>query len=284
MVPVVLTIGALDPLGADGVLADIRSFAALGVHGAASVTLVGAPARTFVHAPVARLDAPPPAAGLVDAGLVASQVAAVLAATTVAAVKLGALGSAATVRAVADALAACTAPVVADPSFAGRDGAAPDPALVAAWRDTLLPRAEVVTPNMAEAALLSGTARAATLGEMRRQGEALVALGCRHAVVSGGHGQGAHAVDILVSHDRPPLEMRGERLERGGMRGLSATLASAIAAHIAHGMPTAQAINHARLFVATALGAADSHGAGNGPLLAHQLYRMWRPRGGARDA
>ena len=258
MIPVVLTVGALDPLGAGGVLADIRSFAALGVHGAASAALAGEPAEPL------------------DPQLVARQVAAVLAAASVGAVKIGALGSAGMVRAVAEALAGCTAPVVADPSLAGRDGDAPDPALVAAWRETLVPRAEVVTVNMAEAAVLTGTPRAATRGDMLRQGQALVALGCPHAIVGGGHGRGEKSIDILARRAGPPLEMWGDRLERGAMRGLSGVLASAIAAHLAQGLAAMDAIQASKLFLSAALGAAEPLGADDGPVVPHALHRMWR--------
>lgn len=261
MIPVVLTVGALDPLGADGALADMRSFAALGVHGAAAVALAGEPAEPL------------------DLQLVARQIATALADTAVGAVKIGALGSAAMVHAVAEALAGCKAPLVADPSLASRDAApdaAPGSALVAAWREALLPRVEVVTVNLAEAALLVGTPQAATRGDMLRQGEALVALGCRHAVVGGGHGRGEKSIDVLVRGDGPPLEMWGDRLERGGMRGLSGMFASAIAAHLAQGLSAMDAVQSSKLFLSAALGAAEPLGTEDGPPVAHPLHRMWR--------
>ena len=264
MIPVVLTVGALDPAGADGLAADLRTFAALGVHGAAAASLVASPAEPLCPS------------------VVAAQIRTALDGGGVRAVKLGALGSAETARAVADALSGTGLPVVADPSLAGRDGAAPDPALVEAWRAAILPLAAVVTPNLAEAALLTGTPRAATRGEMTGQGDALVALGCAHAVVSGGHGQGETSTDILVSRGIAPLEMRADRLDRGAMRGLSATLASAVAAHLAHGTGSFEAIHFAKLFASSAIGEAER--GEQGPLFPHQMARMWRRAGGGSPA
>ncbi|HET7410952.1 MAG TPA: bifunctional hydroxymethylpyrimidine kinase/phosphomethylpyrimidine kinase, partial [Paracoccaceae bacterium] len=261
MIPVVLTVGALDPLGADGLAADLRSFAALGVHGAAAATLVGDPAEAL------------------EPARVANQIGAALGGGRVAAVKLGALGSAAVARAVAEALSGLDAPVIADPSLAGREGGAADPAFVATWRAAVLPLATVVTPNLAEAALLTGTPRATMRGEMMAQAEALVGLGCAHAVVSGGHGAGETSTDIIASRDRPAMEMRAERLERGAMRGLSATFASAIAAHAAHGIALFEAVQFAKLFVSNAIGEAEREGADGQPLFPNQMARMWRRAG-----
>lgn len=255
MIPVVLAVGALDPLGTDGILADMRTAAALGAHGAAATTWAG---------------------GATGPAEVRAQVDAVLAAAPPAAVKLGALGTAATMRAVADALTGCPAPVVADPSLAALGGQAADATTVAAWREAILPLSTVATPNLAEAALLTGTPRAATRGDMRRQGEALLALGCRHVIVSGGHGSGEKSIDILVTQDRPPLEMWGDRLDRGSMRGLSGTLAAAIAAHLALGLAAFEAIQAAKLFLSTALAATAPLGGEDGPRTLHQLHRLWR--------
>ena len=69
-----------------------------------------------------------------------------------------------------------------------------------------------------------------------RQAEALAGPGSAYAVFSCGHGSSDTSTDAIASRERPPLEMRAERLERGAMRGLSATFAAAIAAHAAHGI------------------------------------------------
>lgn len=263
MIPVVLAIGALDPSGLDGLLADMRTCAALGVHGAVAATLI----RVNRAA----------AAERIPTEVVTRQVRSVLDAGTVAAIKLGLLDSDEMTRAVAEVLDGCSAPIVADPCMAGREGVPLTGSdAIDAWRATILPIATVVTPNMAEAALLTGTGRATTLGDMLRQGQALVGFGCRHAVVSGGHGRSAASTDILVSRGRPPMEMRAERMERGDLRGLSATLASAVAAHIAHGFEPFDAIHRAKLFVSAAIDAADGYEPSPGPRPVHQMHRMWR--------
>lgn len=258
MTPIVLAVGALDASGADGLAADLRTCAALGVHGAAVATRGG--------------DATPP----LDPDAVAGQIGVALGGGRVTVVKLGTLGSAAMVRAVMGALEGLTVPIVADPSLAGEGGAA-DPGLVEAWRDDVLPRATVATPNLIEAALLTGTARAVTRGDMAAQAEALTARGCAIAVVSGGRGRGETSTDILAARGGASAEMRAERLERGAMRGLSATFAAAIAAHLAQGYGLAEAVQVSKLFVTNAILEAERDGDGEGrPLFPNQMARMWR--------
>lgn len=288
MTPVVLTIGALDPLGADGIIADLRSFAALGVHGAAAISLVEGQAL------------PRESADILD------QIHAVRAELPIAAVKIGALGSAKTAHAVVEALAGLQAPLVADPSLAApsrhrlkpagnRDsdlkdtranseaGAASETAaqgadagLLAAWREAVLPAAAIATPNLAEAALLTGTKRAATRADMLAQAEALCRLGSAHAIVSGGHGAAETSTDILASADGVSFEMRAERLERGQMRGLSATFAAAIAAYLAHGNAPLQAAQMAKLFTSNAIAMAEHPGGSATIRSPHPLARLWQ--------
>jgi hydroxymethylpyrimidine/phosphomethylpyrimidine kinase len=264
-IPVVLTIGALDPLGVDGIAADLRGFAALRAHGAAVATAVAGEALPIE--------------------VVERQLALVLTGTELAAVKTGLLGSRATVEAVAAALTGRGVPVIVDPSLAGREGGEPpDAEAVEAYRTCLLPLATVATPNLAEAALLTGMAPAGTLGQMLRQGEALVGLGCAHAVVSGGHGHAATSTDILVSHDAAPMQMNGERLDREGLGGLSTTFAAAIAANIARGDPAVPAIEYAKLFVTAAIADAGTYAPARGPRPVNAFHRMWLVPAASTDA
>lgn len=264
MTPMVLTIGALDPTGADGLAADLRTFAALGVSGAPAATMIAGQTRAF------------------DPACVAAQIDMARAAGPIAAVKLGALGSAAIAQAVVGALSGIDVPVIADPSLARRDGGA-DPELVAVWREMVLPLALVITPNLAESALLTELPRAATRGEMAEQAEALNGLGCTFAIVSGGHGRGETSTDIIAVPGNEPMEMRAERLATSEMHGLSATLAAAIAAHMAQEIAPAGAIQFSKLFVSNAILEAVADSAeGEAPLSPHQLARMWR-RAGVQD-
>ncbi|HLS19597.1 MAG TPA: bifunctional hydroxymethylpyrimidine kinase/phosphomethylpyrimidine kinase [Paracoccaceae bacterium] len=278
MTPVVLTIGALDPLGVDGIAADLRSLAALGVHGAPVV------------AEIRRSAAPIDVAGVID------QIGAVLRELPVAAVKLGALGSTETAHAVVGKLRGLEAPVIADPSFGslypgdapqdGREGerrADPEAAqrgadarLVAVWREAVLPIAGIITPNLAEAAALTRTNQAANRADMLAQAEALCARGAAHAIVSGGHGMAETSTDIIVSADGAMLEMRADRLERGTMRGLSAVLAAAIAAYVAHGNAPLRAAQMAKLFTSNAIAMADHPGGGTSVRIPHPLGRLWQ--------
>lgn len=294
MTPVVLTIGALDPLGVDGIAADLRSLAALGVHGAIGVTMLAHPAE------------PATAAGLIR------QIRAVREKLPIAAIKLGALGSAEHAYALVEALEGLEAPLVADPSITGLSHAdapsaatdpdsaptgqssansniaeAEDTELVTAWRDAVLPITTLVTANLAEAALLTGRQAATTRTEMLAQAEALIALGSAHAVVSGGHGSAATSTDIIAAANGAPMEMRAERLERGPMRGLSATLAAAAAAYIAHGNAPLQAAQMAKLFVSNAIAMAEHPGGSAAIRAPHQLARLWqlaRDSNTARDS
>jgi hydroxymethylpyrimidine/phosphomethylpyrimidine kinase len=263
MIPVVLTIGVLDPLGVCGMAADLRAFAAHRVHGACVPTAIAGPDGECL----------PPA-------LVERQIRRALAELDIRAVKTGVPGPAALVETVAATLAGCRAesggpPVVVDPCLAGVDGAPAGEEDAEACRTRLLPLATVATPNMAEAALLTGTARAGTLGEMLRQGEAIVGFGCAYAVVSGGHGRAAGASDILVARDMGAVEMRAERLHRAGLHGLSGTFAAAIAANIARGEPPIPAVQYAKLFVTGAIANAEGYSTGRGPRAVNAFHRMW---------
>lgn len=263
MIPVVLTIGEFDALGADGIAADLRAFAALRVHGASVPTsIAGSEGEPLPPASVAR------------------QIRRAFAEFDIRAVKAGVPGPAALVETVAAALAECCADhpdvaIVVDPCLAALDGAPAGDDLVEACRSHLLPLATVATPNMAEAALLTGTAGAGTLGDMLRQGEALVGLGCAHAVVSGGHGQAESATDILVGFGAAPVQMRAERLDRAGLQGLSATFAAAIAAGIARGDAAIPAVQYAKLFVTGAIANADGYATGRRPRALNAFHRMW---------
>ena len=272
-IPSALTIAASDSCGADGLQADLRTFAALKVHAASAITLVTAQNTQMVTA----AEFMPPA--LIDA-----QIRAVFDDMTLTAVKIGALGNRETIETVARALKEClpeeaNTGIVADPVLTNHAGdLLVDEDTVAAWKKHILPMATVITPNLTESALLTGLGRPQTLGDLMEIGEAMVALGPSQVLVSGGQGQAENSIDILVSNERPPIQLRAPRMERENLRGLSGTLSAAIAGHIAHDMAPYDAIQYSKVYLAGCIETADTFRIGKGPGPIHQLYRLWENR------
>src|SRR5690348_382245 len=170
--PCVLSIAGSDSGGGAGLQADLSAFAACGVHGMTAITAITAQntaAVTAVHA--------------VPAEIIVAQVRAVARDIGVDAVKIGMLGTAGTIEAVADALEKLKAPVVVDPVLVAESGAVLlDPDAHKALVEVLLPRADVVTPNVPEARALTGLEQA----EPAQLARAVFALGPRAVVVTGG--------------------------------------------------------------------------------------------------
>jgi hydroxymethylpyrimidine kinase/phosphomethylpyrimidine kinase len=270
MVANVLTIAGSDPSGGAGIQADLKTFAAQGCYGMAVVAALTVQNTQGVQA----IHLPPP-------DFVAAQIDAIFADIDVAAVKVGMLGSAANVAAVAARLVAHGARnIVVDPvlaattgdSLAGRD-------VVAALRAHLCPAAALVTPNLAEAAALAGTDVPRGAADMQAVAERLCAGGMRAVLVKGGHLDGPTAEDILF--DGVDFHhFAGPRLPSTNTHGTGCTLSAAIAAGLAKGLALPAAIEAAKAYVSAAIAAADRlHvGRGAGPL--HHGYALRSPGGG----
>ncbi len=267
--PTALAINASDSSGLDGVQADLRTFAALKVCGTCAVTAITAQNTETVTA-----------AEMVAPALVEAQIRAVMDDLPVGGVKIGALGSAEMVSTVATTLSDLrTVPIVADPFMVARSGAQlADDETVAAFKEQIIPMSSVLIANMAEAALLSGTGRAANLGDLMEQGEALHKMGAKMVLVTGGHGQSESSFDILICDDRPPVQLRADRLDRKNVRGLSSTLSAGIAGHVAHDFEVYESIQYSKVFVTSALDASDAMVGGAGPGPVHQMHRLWEAR------
>jgi len=247
--PVCLTIAGSDSGGGAGIQADLKAFAACGTHGTSAITALTAQntvAVVGVHA--------------VPGDFIVEQVRAVVEDLGVDAVKIGMLGSIATIEAVEEALGLVpdAVPVVLDPVMVAESGARLlDDDAQQALTARIVPRAAVVTPNVPEARAL---AQDATL-----DGEALAravyALGPRAVVVTGGHRD--EAVDVLFDGDRA-LEIPGPRHPDGAAHGSGCTHSSALAAHLAHGWPLAEAAAAARAIAAEAV-RHGLRGLGRGP-------------------
>ena len=182
--PIALTIAGSDSSGGAGIQADLKTFSALGVYGASALTAITAQNTigvTAVHD--------------IAADMIESQIEAVFDDCHVVAVKIGMLSRPETIAAVARQLAGRNAPIVLDPVMVATTGAKliGDDA-VGALIERLLPLACIVTPNMPEAAALTGEPVAADEEAMERQARQLLARGAKAVLVKGGHGAGAQGL------------------------------------------------------------------------------------------
>lgn len=239
----VLTIAGADSGGASGIQADLRTFAAFGAHGLSAISAATAQNMDDVVA-----------VQPVPARWIERQLQAVFAGYRVRAVKIGMLGNAANVIAVAAALRAVRARnIVLDPVLASSSGT---PLLsargVRVLREQLIPLADLVTPNLPEAAILLGARVRET--QALRAARAVRALGARAVLLKGGHGRGRVVRDILVAADGEH-EYRHPRLALHA-RGTGCVLSAAVACGLAKGQDLPAAVAAAENFLQTALRAS----------------------------
>ncbi len=261
--PVALTIAGSDSGGGAGIQADLRTFAAHGVHGAVAVTAVTAQNTTEVRGVT-----------VLAPSMVTLQVLAVTDDLAVAATKTGMLASADIVTAVAELAAAGRLPqLVVDPVLVSSTGhPLMDEGGLEAYRRDLLPRALVATPNLREAAVLTGQSLQdlGTVDAMAAAAGALRDLGTRYVVVKGGHfdlAGGEGAPDVLAGPDGVQV-LDGDRVATGNDHGTGCSLSAAVAAALATGHDVPDAVRRAKAFVRRALagGASWRLGQGHGPV------------------
>lgn len=262
----VLTVAGSDSGGGAGVQADLKAFAAMGVHGCSVITSVTAQNSTAVTS----IHVVPPEE-------VAAQLDAVFADFTIAAVKTGLVPS----PAVADVVAAAMErrpeiPLVVDPVLRAtsgadlqRDGSA------RAMLQRLVPRAALITPNAAEAALLTGMP-VEKPGDFPVAARALLERGCRWVLITGGDLPGDRAFDLLAGADES-FEFSEPKVDTPHTHGSGCALASAVAARIALGEEIPTAVKHAKQFITEAIGHPTRAGKGHGPI--DPLFRLapWGP-------
>lgn len=269
--PRVLSIAGSDSGGGAGIQADLKAFARCGVHGMCAVTAITAQSTVGVTA-----------IEPVSAGVVLAQVRAVVGDIGVDAVKVGMLGTAEVTLAVARALRELPAgtPVVVDPVMVAESGTRlleldAERALVT----EVLPRATVLTPNLPEARVLAGISNANARENVEDEAlaRAVLALGPRIVVLTGGHR--ARAVDLFLDSagDGQIVEITGERHPDGAAHGSGCTHSAVLAAQLALGFAPLQAAQTARALTgeAVANGLRDV-GAGAGPVDIVDLPRMRR--------
>ncbi len=257
MTHVALTIAGSDPSGGAGIQADLKTFHRFGVYGEAVVTLI-AVQNTRGVTRVERL----------PADLVIDQIRAVFEDIPPHAAKTGALGSKEVVAAVADCLAGFDFPLVIDPVMISKKGARllDDPA-AQVFIERLIPRAFLLTPNLDEAAALTGYI-VDDRDSMLRAGEKLIALGAANVLVKGGHLTG-DALDILLTGSGEVHEFTAARIATAHTHGSGCTYSAAITAGLAKQVPLVDAVRAAKEFVTRAILSNPGLGSGQGPLNHH---------------
>ena len=260
-VPVAMSIAGSDSGGGAGVQADMKTFSALGVYGASTLTAITAQntvAVTAVHE--------------LPVELIAAQIDAVVTDIGVDAVKTGMLSSSAIVEAVARELERHGIEnLVVDPVMVAKSG---DPLLrdeaVESVRTRLLPLAALVTPNVPEAETLTGL-KIESDDDVREAARRIVAMGARTVVVKGGHRDGP-ATDLFFD-GAEFTEFTSERFDTVNTHGTGCTFASAAAAGLAQGKPLLEAVALAKEYVTEAIRNSYPLGRGHGPV--HHFYRFW---------
>ncbi len=276
--PIVLTIAGFDPSSGAGVTADIKTIAAHGCYGVACITAITVQSTTGVR----RVEA-------VDSDLVADILQELASDVTISAVHLGMLGSANIVRAVADFLAGSSKSgssksrlpnIVLDPILKSSSGADllnghGTKILI----EKLIPLADVITPNVDEAAVLTGL-KVTNLDEVRAAAAKLHAMGSTAVVITGGHLD--KAIDLLSFKTKRGVEQevfKAERQRSNSTHGTGCAFSTAMACHLALDRGIAEAALLAKTYVSAAIAAGHPLGRGTGPV--HHLYRMHEQRRGA---
>lgn len=265
-IPAVLTVAGSDSGGGAGIQADLKVFAAVGVHGTSAITCLTAQNPDRVRGVV-----PVPAAAVVQ------QIETVWEAFAPVVVKTGMLYSRGIIRAVAAVLRERKARVVVDPVAVATSGAALlQPAAVVVMQRELLPLAVLATPNLDETQLLTGVVIREP-EDMRTAARVLhEQYGCA-ALIKGGHLEGADAVDLLWD-GRQEWLLSAPRVRGVSSHGTGCTYSAAIAAHLAWGCDLPAAVVRAKEDVTGALGSAAS---ASGYDVLDPLWRT-RGRGGQR--
>ncbi|HEV2398928.1 MAG TPA: bifunctional hydroxymethylpyrimidine kinase/phosphomethylpyrimidine kinase [Candidatus Sulfotelmatobacter sp.] len=275
--PVVLTIAGFDPSSGAGITADIKTIAAHGCYGVACVTAMTVQSTAGVK----RVEP-------VDPALLTDSLQELAADIEISAVHIGMLGSGKVARAVADFLAGGTngsstgsrarfPNVILDPILKSSSGAnLLDPAGTRILMERLIPLADVVTPNIDEAAVLTGL-QVSDLEEMKTAAARLHEMGAPAVVITGGHLE--KAMDLLSFSTKQGTAQeifKAERQRSNFTHGTGCAFATAMACHLALDRGLAEATLLAKTYVSAAIANGHPLGKGTGPV--HHLYRMSQQR------
>jgi hydroxymethylpyrimidine/phosphomethylpyrimidine kinase len=277
--PIILTIAGFDPSSGAGVTADIKTIAAHACYGVACITAMTVQSTAGVK----RVEA-------VDPGLISDTLEELATDLEIAAVHIGMLGSAKVVKAVADFLSSRPASrlagqsrkarlpnIVLDPILKSSSGTdlldVPGTMLL---MERLIPLADVVTPNVDEAAVLTGL-KVEDLDQMRAATAKLHDMGASAVVITGGHLE--KAIDLLSFTTKRGIEeevFKAERQRSNSTHGTGCAFATAMACHLALDRGLAEAALLAKTYVTAAISNGHPLGRGTGPV--HHLYRMSQQR------
>ncbi|RWE28293.1 MAG: hydroxymethylpyrimidine/phosphomethylpyrimidine kinase [Mesorhizobium sp.] len=235
----VLVVGGSDSSGGAGIARDVETISSIGLRTCLAVTAVTVQTHGAIN-DILHL----------QPGLVADQMRAALQANVVAAIKIGMLATAPTIAAIAAVLSENPQiPAILDPVLASSSGRPlVEPNAVDLMKRDLIPLCRLVTPNLVELAVLTGSELAAGDDDALRQGRRLLPEGPQALLIKGGHAEGPRSTDILLSRGREPIRFDMPRLA-GSMRGTGCILASAIAAYLATGDSIEKAVLQAKLLV-----------------------------------
>ena len=262
--PVAVTIAGSDSGGGAGIQADLKTFSALGVYGASVITALTAQNTKGVSA-----------IHQVPADFIAAQIDAVFSDLAVNAVKIGMLGNRAAIEAVAAGLRRHgPRNIVLDPVMAATSGERLLSVDALEALRKLIGHANVLTPNLPEAAALLNQAPARNEAEMLKQAERLLEFGADAVLIKGGHGAGPDSVDLLVE-PAGYTRFSAPRLETGDGHGTGCSLASAVAAGLAKGFLLGEAVGEAKTYIGAALAAAARLDAGSGRRPVHHFFKWW---------
>ena len=256
--PVALTIAGSDSSGGAGIQADLKTFSSLGVYGASVITSITAQNTEGVRGIQA-----------VAQKIVEGQIDAVFEDLRIDAVKIGMLHNRENIKSVADAIDCyCPSKVILDPVMISTSGSKlmEDKAIESLVTE-LFHRVTLVTPNIDEAAFLSGMP-IRDEQDMETAAQKLLTLGVRSVLMKGGHLGGQEMADILFTEGEAPLRLVAPTVDTKNMHGTGCTLSSAIAAYMALGEQLPEAVQAAKKYITAALeaGADVQTGHGNGPL------------------
>jgi hydroxymethylpyrimidine/phosphomethylpyrimidine kinase len=261
-IPNVLTIAGVDPSGGAGVIADVKAISANGAFACAVIAALTAQNTQAVTGIFA-----------VPGAFVREQIDTLFADVAIDAAKIGMLGAAPVIRAVADGLARCLpSHLVLDPVMIAKSGdSLLEKDAVSALREVLLPLATVITPNLPEAGVLLERRAPDSLKEMQRAAEALretmTQAGARWVYLKGGHLPSGDAIDLLYDGDRM-IELAAPRVATKNTHGTGCTLSAALAALLPQAADVPEAAQRAKHYLTAALKRADelSVGRGHGPV------------------
>lgn len=252
----ILTVAGSDSGGGAGIQADLKTIMAMGCYGMSAITALTAQNGLGVT-------------GIFPASpeFVTLQLETVAKGFPIAAAKTGMLFNAGIIRAVAQAFRGHVFPLVIDPVSVATSGSRLlEESAVASLVTDLLPLADIVTPNIPEAEMLSGLKITDTASQAAA-GQKILTLGPKAVLVKGGHMPGADTVmDVLVLPGEPPVLLPQSKVDTANTHGTGCTLSAAIASGLGLGMPMETAVRSAQAFLNRALRAGYNPGLGCGPV------------------